>query len=256
MSSVSSLSERLRAGSPAFSAWCGISEPSVGGILAREPFDAVTLDMQHGVIDFAAVARAIPLIAAVGKPALVRIPVGEFATASRLCDAGASGVIAPMVNTVEDAQRFGAFMKYPPLGERSWGPHTAVALSGLTPDAYFAQANGFTTALAMVETREALGIIDDILSVSSIDGVFIGPSDLSIALSKGARNDPAGAEVEQALDHAVKRAKAAGKLIAVYAATGERAAAFARLGFNLIAIGSDTGFLRAGAQTALAAARA
>jgi 4-hydroxy-2-oxoheptanedioate aldolase len=256
MSSVSSLPERLRAGSPAFSAWCGISEPSVPGILAREPLDAVTMDMQHGMIDFAAVVRAIPLVAAAGKPALVRIPVGEFATASRLLDAGASGVIAPMVNTVEDANRFGAFMKYPPLGERSWGPHTAVTLSGLTPEAYFAQANGFSTALAMVETREALGIIDDILAVPSIDGVFIGPSDLSIALSKGARNDPAGAEVRQALEHAVGRAKAAGKRIAVYAATGERAAEFAKLGFHLIAIGSDTGFLRAGAQAALAAARA
>lgn len=256
MSSVSSLPERLRAGSPAFSAWCGISEPSIAGILARESLDAVTLDMQHGLIDFAAVVRAIPLVAAAGKPALVRIPIGEFATASRLLDAGASGVIAPMVNTVEDANRFGAFMKYPPLGERSWGPHTAITLSGLTPQAYFAQANRFSTAFAMVETREALGIIDDILAVPSIDGVFIGPSDLSIALSNGARNDPAGPEVRQALEHAAGRAKAAGKLVAAYAATGERAGEIAKLGFNLIAIGSDTGFLRAGAQAALAAARA
>lgn len=251
MSSVSSLAVRLRAGSPAFSAWCGISEPSVAGILAREPFDAITLDMQHGMIDFASTVRAIPLVAAAGKPAVVRIPVGDFATASRLLDAGASGIIAPMVNTVEDARRFGAFMKYPPLGERSWGPHTAVTLSGLTPDAYFAQANGFSTALAMVETREALAIIDDILAVPSLDGIFIGPSDLSIALSNGARNDAAGPEVTQALDHAVSRAKAAGKLVAVYAATGERARDFAQRGFDFVAIGSDTGFLRAGAQVAL-----
>jgi 4-hydroxy-2-oxoheptanedioate aldolase len=255
MSSVSSLPERLRAGPPAFSAWCGISEPGIPGILAREAFDAVTLDMQHGMIDFAAVARAIPLIAAAGKPAVVRIPVGDFATASRVLDAGASAVIAPMVNSVEDARRFGSFMKYPPLGERSWGPHTAVTLSGLTPDAYFAQANGFSISLAMVETREALGIIDDILAVPSIDGIFIGPSDLSIALSNGARNDAAGAEVTRALSHAVDRAKAAGKLIAVYVPTGERAAVMAGLGFNLIAVGSDTGFLRAGAQAALNAAR-
>jgi 4-hydroxy-2-oxoheptanedioate aldolase len=256
MSSVSSLPGRLRAGPPALSAWCGISEPSVAGILAREAFDAVTLDMQHGAIDFANTVRAIPLIAAAGKPAIVRIPVGDFATASRVLDAGASAVIAPMVNTMEDARRFGAFMKYPPLGERSWGPHAAVALSGLTPDAYFAQANGFALAFAMVETREALAIVDDILAAPGIDGIFIGPSDLSIALSNGAGNDPTGAEVERALTHAVARAKAADKLIAAYAATGERAAAMARLGFHLIALGSDTNLLRAGAQAALGAARA
>src|SRR5688500_11881877 len=125
MSSVSSLPDRLRDGSPAFSAWCGMPEPSIAGVLAREAFDAVALDMQHGAIDFAATVRAIPLVAAAGKPAIVRIPVGDFPTASRLLDAGASAIIAPMVNTVDDARRFGAFMKYPPLGERSWGPHAA-----------------------------------------------------------------------------------------------------------------------------------
>jgi 4-hydroxy-2-oxoheptanedioate aldolase len=256
MSSVSSLPERLRAGRPAITAWCGISEPSVSAILAREAFDAITLDMQHGAIDFATAMQAVPLIAAAGKPAIVRIPVGDFATASRLLDAGVSAIIAPMVNTIEDARRFGAFMKYPPLGERSWGPHAAVALSGLSPDAYFKQANAFSMAFAMVETREALGIIGDILSVPSIDGVFIGPSDLSIALSNGARNDPAGAEVAQALQHALSRANAAGKPIAVYAATAERAAELAAQGFHLIALGSDTNLLRAGAQAALEAARA
>jgi 4-hydroxy-2-oxoheptanedioate aldolase len=256
MSSVSSLPDRLRDGSPAFSAWCGMPEPSIAGVLAREAFDAVALDMQHGAIDFAATVRAIPLVAAAGKPAIVRIPVGDFPTASRLLDAGASAIIAPMVNTVDDARRFGAFMKYPPLGERSWGPHAAVSLSGLSPEAYFAKANAFSTAFAMVETREALAIVDDILNVPAIDGIFIGPSDLSIALSNGARNDPAGTEVTQALDHALGRAKAAGKLIAVYAATGERAAQLAALGFHLIAVGSDTNLLRAGAQAAITAARA
>ncbi len=256
MPGLPSLQERLRAGPPAISAWCGIPEPSVAATLAREGFDAVTLDMQHGAVDFAAAVRAIPLVAAADKPALVRVPVGDFATASRLLDAGASGIIAPMVNTVDDARRFGAFMKYPPLGERSWGPQGAVALSGLSPDAYFAQANSVSAAFAMVETREALAIVDDILNVPTIDGIFIGPSDLSIALSNGARNDPASSEVATALAHALDRARAAGKLIAVYAATGERAAEFASLGFHLIAVGADTNFLRAGAQAALAAARA
>jgi 4-hydroxy-2-oxoheptanedioate aldolase len=180
-----SFMDRLRGGSPALAAWCGMSEPAIPALLAREAFDAVVLDLQHGAIDFAAALRAVPLVAAAGKPAMVRVPVGEFATASRFLDAGASGVIAPMINTIEDARRFASFMKFPPTGERSWGPHGALALSGLTPGDYFQTANGLSVSFAMVETREALAIIDDIMAVPGIDGIFIGPSDLSIALSQG-----------------------------------------------------------------------
>jgi 4-hydroxy-2-oxoheptanedioate aldolase len=255
MSIVAQLSERLRAGSPVLAAWCGIPEPAVASLLAREAFDAVTLDMQHGAIDFAGTLRAVPLVAGAGKPVLARIPVGEFAAASRLLDAGASAVIAPMINTVEDARRFGSFMKYPPLGERSWGPHGALALSGLQPHDYFARANSFSISFAMVETREALTLVDGILGVPGVDGIFIGPADLSIALSGGSSLNPTAAEVDQALAHALSRARAAGKLIGVYAHSGERAAEFARSGFNLIALASDTALLRAGAQAALKLAR-
>src|SRR6188474_3177662 len=96
----SSFPERLKGGSPLLTAWCGLPDPSVAGILAREAFDAVVLDMQHGAMDFAAALQAVPLIAAAGKPALVRLPVGDFASASRFLDAGGTGVIAPMINTI------------------------------------------------------------------------------------------------------------------------------------------------------------
>ena len=256
MSTITALVERLRAGPPVLSAWCGIQEPSIAGLLAREAFDAVTLDAQHGMIDFAATVRAIPLIAAAGKPAIARIPVGEFGMASRLLDAGASAVIAPMINTVEDARRFASFIKFPPLGERSWGPHVALALSGLQPGDYLVEANGFSLALAMIETREALAIIDNILNEPGVDGIFLGPSDLSLTLSGAAEVNPTSAEVNKVLDHALARAKSAGKFAAVYAHSGERAGELAKKGFDLVAVSSDTGFLRAGAQAALAAARA
>src|SRR5829696_8867560 len=154
MSSVSALPERLKNSSYVLTAWCGIPEPAVAAILARESYDAVTLDMQHGTYDLASVVRAIPLIAAASKPAIARIPVGEFQTASKLLDAGASGIVAPMINTVEDARRFVSFMKFPPVGERSWGPLGSMMLSGLQPADYLKQANGFSITLAMIETRE------------------------------------------------------------------------------------------------------
>ncbi|WP_262273313.1 HpcH/HpaI aldolase family protein [Microvirga yunnanensis] len=251
-----SFPERLRAGSPLLTAWCGLPDPSVAGILAREAFDAVVLDMQHGAVDFPAALQAVPLVAAAGKPALVRLPVGDFATASRFLDAGGTGAIAPMINTVEDARRFAAFMKYPPTGERSWGAYGALPLTGMEPGDYLRKANDLTVSFAMVETREALAIVDDVLAVPGIDGVFVGPSDLSIALARGGGVNPTGAEVEKALDHVLARAKAAGKLAAVYAQSGDRAAELSAKGFHMVSIGNDIAMLRSGAHAALAAARA
>jgi len=256
MPTQSTFPERLKAGSPVLTAWCGMPDPSVAGLLAREAFDAVVLDLQHGSIDFTAALQAVPLVAAAGKPALVRIPVGDFASASRFLDAGVSGVIAPMINTIEDAGRFAGFMKFPPVGERSWGAYGALSLTGLEPGAYLRQANDLTVSFAMVETREALAIIDDILAVPGIDGIFIGPSDLSIALSGGKSVNPTGAEVEKALDHALTRVKAAGKVAAIYAVSGARAAELSAKGFHMVSIGSDISMLKAGAHAALAAARA
>ena len=256
-STVEQLRADLGGGQPIFAAWCGIPDPSVAGILAREEgYGAVVVDMQHGAIDFLTAARAIPLVALAGKPCVPRIPVGEFATVSRLLDAGAAGIIAPMINTVEDARTFVEFAKFPPLGGRSWGPHPALTLTGMQPDDYFRGANGFVVTLAMIETREALDRIDDILAVDGIDAVFIGPSDLSIGLSGGRGLDPAGQEVNAAIDHAVARAKAAGKHAGIFAPSGERARDFAARGYDLVSIGSDITFLKAGAVAMLKAARA
>lgn len=256
-SPVEKLATDLKGGKPVFSAWCGLPEPSIAGYLAREaPIGAVVLDMQHGTIDFLNATRAIPLVAAAGKPCIPRIPVGEFATASRLLDAGAAGIIAPMINSVEDARRLAGFMKFPPGGERSWGPHPALVLTGLAAPEYFRRANTFVRSFAMIETREALDRIDAILAVDGIDAIFIGPSDLSIGLSGGAALDPNGAEVNAAIDHALARANSAGKAAAIYAPTGERAADFAKRGYGFVAVGSDLGFLRAGAASMLKAAGA
>ncbi|TVR10823.1 MAG: hydroxyacid aldolase [Salinarimonadaceae bacterium] len=254
-SPVAALRDAVAAGRPTLSAWCSLSGFASAGLLAGEEFDAVTLDMQHGAGSLADCFAAIPLVAAAGKPFVARIPVGDFASASRLLDAGAAGIIAPMINTLEDARRFAGFMKFPPLGERSWGPHGALALSGLTGEAYFRAANDFCLAFAMVETRESLAILDDILAVAGIDGVFIGPYDLSIGLSGGAVLDPQSPAVEDALDHALARSRAAGKAAGVYAATPERAGEMVRRGFDFVALGSDSSLLRTGAQAALRTAR-
>ncbi|MGL4637118.1 MAG: HpcH/HpaI aldolase family protein [Beijerinckiaceae bacterium] len=253
---AAAFAERVRKGAPAFAAWCGIPDPLVPELMVREGFDCAVLDMQHGAIDYMCAIQGISYCALAGKPAIVRVPVGEFTTASRVLDAGAAGIIAPMVNSVEDARQLAAFTKLPPMGERSWGPHKALALTGLSPLDYLAQANSFVLTIAMIETRAAMAVLDDILAVPGIDGVFVGPSDLSIALTNGATVNQLHPEVDKALDHIVARAKAAGKFASAFCADGKRAAEVAAKGYQLMSIGTDGLLLRAGSRAALDAAMA
>jgi 4-hydroxy-2-oxoheptanedioate aldolase len=133
------------------------------------------------------------------------------------------------------------------MGERSWGPHRATMLGGM-PDqkAYLREANNLTVTLAMIETREALNNMDAIAAVPGIDMLFVGPSDLSIALSNGADVDAHSKDVEAALDKIVAAANKAGKIAGIYCINAARALACAKRGFRFHAIGSDLGFLRAG----------
>lgn len=241
--------------SGAFSAWIGLNDMFVAEALARESFDAVTLDMQHGGVDFTGAARAIQTVAAAGKPTVVRVPLDDFATASRLADCGAAAVIAPMINSAAEARRFADHMKLPPLGRRSWGPRAALSLSGLAARDYLRAANGFTLALAMVETREALDSLDEIVATPGIDGIFIGPSDLAIALSNGATADMLGAPVNEAIDRIVACVKARGKFAGLFCGDGARAKWARAHGVAFVTVSTDLSAMCAGSRAELAIAR-
>jgi len=252
---VGKLAEALKGEPPLFCAWVGMNEAAVAESLAREAFDAIVLDVQHGALDFAGASRAILSIALAGKPAIVRPPVGEFALASRLLDAGAAGIIAPMINSGDDARKLVAFTKFPPLGERSWGPRAVLALSGLEPPQYLSAANSLTQTIAMIETRAALAALDEILAVDGIDGVFVGPSDLSIALNDGRGVEPRGGALMVEAGRIVARAKAHGKYAAMFCFDGKDARALAALGFRLCSVSTDQQLLRQAARAELVAAR-
>jgi 4-hydroxy-2-oxoheptanedioate aldolase len=253
---VGMLARQIGAGQCALCAWIGINDPAVPEQLARDGYDAVVLDMQHGSIDVTGAMRGIGAAALAGKPAIVRIPVGDFATASRVIDAGAAAVIAPMINSGADARRFADFMKYPPVGQRSWGPRAALVHTGYVGPAYLHSANAITLAIAMVETVEAIEALDDILAARGIDGVFVGPSDLSVTLHRGAIVDPHGADIDAAMTKVVHAAKAHGKFAAAFCFDGKRARELAGRGFGLCSVSTDALLLRAAARTELAAARA
>ncbi len=252
-----SLRPRLQAGETLFTAWSAIPDPLVAEFVARAGFDAVTLDMQHGCHTTESIMRGIAAVTLVGKPAVVRIPIGRFETASRALDFGASAVIAPMVNSVSDAKAFAASMKFPPLGERSWGPTRVLALHGMaSPQTYLEAANHDTLAIAMIETRAAQAALDDILAVDGIDGVFVGPSDFSLALSNGAKIDPNNGEMLAAAGEIAAKAARAGKIPCTLAITAEAGRRARELGFRLIALGSDLNYLTSGANAIISGARA
>jgi 4-hydroxy-2-oxoheptanedioate aldolase len=182
----------------------------------------------------------------------VRVPLNDFALVSRALDFGAEGIVAPMINTAADARAFAAAAKFPPIGERSWGPHRAMTLGGVSDMAtYLREANDNIITLAMIETRTSLQNFEAIITTPGIDGFFLGPSDLSIALSDGKNVDPLSKEVEGHLDTLIAGAQKAKKIPGAYCHSAERAAALAKRGVRFLAVSSDLSMLRAGAAAAL-----
>jgi 4-hydroxy-2-oxoheptanedioate aldolase len=246
------LARRLGAGETVFSGWCGLPYPIVAETIGRDGFAAVTLDGQHGLWDLSAILTGIAAVRQGGAAPVVRVPVGDFATVSRVLDFGAEGIIAPMINTAADARAFAAAAKYPPIGERSWGPHRATTLAGLSDQSvYLREANDNVITLAMIETATALDNLDAIVDTLGIDGLFLGPSDLSIALSQGKNLDPLSKEVESELDRIVAATQRTGKIPGAYCHTAERAVALAGRGVRFLAVMSDLAMLRAGAAAAM-----
>lgn len=250
------LRQRFEAGQTTFTAWSSLPEPMTIEVLAQTAFDSVTLDMQHGAHSEDSVMRCLPPVIAAGKAAIVRIPVGRFDAASRALDFGADAVIAPMINSAADARAFAAFMKYPPLGQRSWGPTIGIARRGVTGPSVLAGDNRRTMALAMIETREAFAALDEIVAVEGIDGLFVGPSDLSLTWSDGARVAPDSPEIVPAVERIAAACKQAGKLCGIYLVDVTAAGRLVRAGYHLLAIGAEVRLMNAGADSLLGSAKA
>jgi 4-hydroxy-2-oxoheptanedioate aldolase len=242
------LARRLRADETVFSSWCTLASPIIAETIAREGYAAVVIDQQHGLWDTASIIAAIGALHHAGSAPLVRVPLADFAFVSRALDFGAEAIIAPMINTAADARQFAAAAKYPPLGERSWGPQRAMTLQGKTVTTdYLREANDGTLTLAMIETSTALGNVDAIADTPGIDALFVGPYDLSTALSGGKAQDVQAPEVERAIDRICQAATKAGKIPGIYCRDPERSLAMSRRGFRFITIGSDLGIVRDGA---------
>ncbi|HXX25415.1 MAG TPA: aldolase/citrate lyase family protein [Pseudolabrys sp.] len=248
------LARKLRAGETVYSAWTTLASPLLVEALAREGFAAVNLDSQHGMWEMSSIIAGIGAVRAGGASPLVRVPLEDFAMVSRALDLGAEAIIAPMINTGTDARRFAAAAKYPPLGERSWGPVRAMMLQGQTPPTdYLREANDGTLTMAMIETPSALNNADEIAATPGIDCLFVGPYDLATSLSAGKAQDITAPEVERAVDAICAAATKAGKIPGIYCRDAVRALQMAKRGFRFIAVASDLGIVREGGAAILKA---
>jgi 4-hydroxy-2-oxoheptanedioate aldolase len=245
------LKQKLDAGSTVLSAWCGITDPRYLEAIAGYGFDAVVLDMQHGFFDETSVQNGIATLVARGKAPLVRIPLARWDTASRVMDFGALAVIAPMINSAVDARALVSATRFVPVGERSFGPRYAASLYGIDSNEYLEGFDQCSLVLAMIETREAYNNLDDIIEVDGIDGVLIGPGDLSISFRQNRIPDAYGVDTINAVEDIVARCKKAGKKTAAFSINPAAANMLNELGVDIISVGIDDTYIADGVGTHL-----
>ena len=240
---------------PFLFSWMTIPSPQLAGQLARLPIEGGCLDMQHGTIGFSDAAPMIAAISSAGRPAIARILWNEPGLIGQVLDAGAAAVIVPMVNSKAQAEAAVKAAKYPPLGGRSWGGYTAFQTYGLSPADYLKKANSITQVFAMIETQAALDAVEEIAAVPGLDGLFVGPSDLSIALSKGAGIDKTAKHTLDAMK-LIAAAAAKNNLVAgAFAGSADVINTYAAMGYTFMAGAVDVDLLQAGAESLIKAVK-
>ncbi len=247
---------RLRAkwegGEPAFGLWAGIDSSLTAELTAAAGYDYVCVDLQHGLSDERTMVSMFQAITAAGSTPLARLAWSEPWLIMRALDLGAGGVIVPLVDSAEEAARAVSACRYPPEGTRSYGPVRAdLALGSAAP----ADLAAGVLCFAMIETRDGLERLEEIASTRGLDGLYIGPSDLSLAL--GLPPPAIGhARLEDAITRVREVAHAHGLIAGMHCAGGAAAQARAAEGFELITVAVDASLFKASIARELAAARA
>jgi 4-hydroxy-2-oxoheptanedioate aldolase len=247
-----SLRQRWSEGATTLGAWMALREPLLAEVAGLAGFDYVVIDMQHGL---AGDAEAIAMVSALARtPAvpLVRVPSNEPGVIGRVLDAGALGVIVPLVNTADEAERAVAACRFPPVGVRSSGPLVPRVRHGL---GYQAEINDVVSCILMIETREAVENVEEILAVAGIDAVYIGPNDLSLSYGLSPSVDNEGDPFNSALARVVASCATHGIVPGIHA-NASLAAKRHAAGFRMITVGFDAAPAIAGLHADVAAARA
>lgn len=243
--------QRWADGKPVLNGWLSIANSFSAEIMAAQGYDCLTIDLQHGIVGYDGAVPMLQAIRASGVTPLIRVPWLDPADIMKALDAGAYGVICPMINTRAEAERLVSYVRYPPSGVRSFGPSRALYSAG---PGYAAEADGEILCLAMIETAEAYANLEDILATPGLDGVYIGPADLTLGLHGGRyapgfdRREP---EMIAAIRSILHAAHKAGKRAGLHNGTADYAAEAVGWGFDLVTVSNDVRLLAGAAEASV-----
>jgi 4-hydroxy-2-oxoheptanedioate aldolase len=245
--------EIWQAGGAVVNGWCSIPTSFGAEIMAHLGWDSLVVDLQHGVIDYQMMVTMLQGISTTNVVPLVRVPWNEPAAIMKALDAGAYGIICPMVNSRAECEAFVGACRYAPRGYRSSGPVRATLYGG--PD-YHAKADDVVVTMAMIETKQALDNIDAIASTPELDALYVGPSDLSLSLGYGAGQDREEEFMAVALRKVLDAAKKHGIKACMHTGGTAYAKRMIAMGFDFVTVMNDMRLLMAAGQQAMKEMRA
>jgi 4-hydroxy-2-oxoheptanedioate aldolase len=253
MAGVNRIKQAWSSDRPAFGLWCGMPDPFAIELTAALELDYVCVDQQHGLIDDASMVAMIRAAGAGGCSPIVRVASNEPWLLMRALDAGALGVVIPMVNDRAQAERAVAACRFPPDGGRSYGPIRAAAVIGSRDPAELAAE---VVCVAQIETASGLENVDEIAATPGLDALYIGPADLALALRippAGAGDDPRHVD---AVERILRAAQSNGIGAGMHSRSGAQARRYAEKGFSMLNLGTDYDLLTGAVRREIDAARA
>ena len=216
--------------------WLSIPNSFTAEAMSKMGWDSITIDMQHGQNDYNSSISLLQSISSSDTVPLVRVPWNEPGIIMKMLDLGVLGIIAPMINTKKECEDFVSYSYYPPLGQRSFGPMRAQLLYGSD---YYENANENIITLAMIETKEAVENIDDILSVPNLTGIYIGPGDMNSSYGFKPKFDIKENPVYENIKMIAIKAKEYGKIAGIHNGTTSYAKEMIDIGYQFVTVSSD-----------------
>lgn len=238
-------------GRPSLNGWLSIGNPFTAEIMAAQGYDSITIDIQHGALDYSAALPMLQAMRSSGVVPIARVPWLEPGIIMKALDAGALGIICPMINNAEEAAKFVGYMRYPPHGHRSFGPTRATVAYG----GYDVSANNEVLAFAMIETVEGVENLEEIAATPGLDGIYVGPADLTLGTQAGRltpgfdREEP---EMIELLQRIAQTCKANGIKAALHCGTPDYAARGIDWGYHMTTVSGDSRLLAAAAAASVA----
>ena len=240
------LKELFKAGKPIINSWLAIPSSFSAEVMANQGWDSITIDMQHGLIDYPNAVNMLQAISTTDATPLARVNWNEPGQIMKILDAGSYGVICPMVSNREEAEKFVQACQYPPNGYRSFGPIRANIYGGSD---YSKHADREILKLAMIETKESLENLDEIMTTPGLSGIYIGPADLSIAIGEEPGFDkPETTKAYSEICRILETAKKNNIFAAIHNGSTEYALKMIDMGFDLVTVGSDHRSISSGAK--------